>query len=357
MPTARMVMAATVWFAIGGIAPATDRPIAATKLQIRRTASGKQRLVFSSKDPAFLFPLPGSSDAPNQAGLTVELFSAAEPAGATLSAPALGVSPGWSVGAGSTPSFRFARAATFAAASPIRRATLQRSRVLSLTADAAGLALTGPQGGVGIRIQTGTLRSCARFDGAAVTADRAGQFAGRNATIATLTDCSNAVLAGAAPACGDGEINGTEECDGAAGGTCATNGFSCRSPGVAGECGCCSNGGPFTQVVGCCDPTALLIPMPPASGGLCIPTRCDQGLPGCSGDECQPDGSCCTSNGAACSLSIGGATFPLNACCPGQVCARPIESGLACCVPDGGWCTLDAECCGQRCGAGGVCGP
>src|SRR5690348_12884915 len=60
------------------LAHAVDQPIAATKLLLKRSPSGKQTLTFVSKDPAFLFPTIGSADDPatgTPGGATIELFS------------------------------------------------------------------------------------------------------------------------------------------------------------------------------------------------------------------------------------------------------------------------------------------
>jgi len=45
-------------------AAAVEQPIAAKKLMLRRSSSGKEKLTFASKDPSFLFPALGSADDP-----------------------------------------------------------------------------------------------------------------------------------------------------------------------------------------------------------------------------------------------------------------------------------------------------
>src|SRR5262245_59886647 len=83
-----------------GPAPAADHPIDGVKLLLKRTQSGREKLVFTSKDATFLFPAPGGADDPvtgTPGGAVVELFSPAEPGGAALAAPAAAGVPGWTV--------------------------------------------------------------------------------------------------------------------------------------------------------------------------------------------------------------------------------------------------------------------
>jgi hypothetical protein len=317
---------------------------------------GKQRLVFSSKDPAFLFPSSGN-DRPTQGGVTVEIFSTVEPAGAAVTAPATGVEPGWRV-SGNLASYRFRRDRESAAATPVRRAVLRQGRTFKVVLDEAGLALAAPQGAVGIRIRTGALRNCARFAGTAVVTDKAGLFVGQDASAAALPDCTTNALLGLAPSpptCGDGVINGTEVCDGADRGICGEQGGSCRPPGVAGECTTCCEI-PFAPFPVCCNPSSIVIPNTPGGNGICVATRCDPPFD-CGSNTCQPDGSCCTPKGGSCVASLGGQLItPLNPCCDGLVCAGVGGLGQTCCVPAAGACTADADCCSGHCDAG-VCAP
>jgi hypothetical protein len=52
---------------------ATDQPISGAKLQLRQAASGKQKLVFQSRDPSFLFPPLGGADMPIVHGIGLRL--------------------------------------------------------------------------------------------------------------------------------------------------------------------------------------------------------------------------------------------------------------------------------------------
>ena len=351
MLPSRLAAGTAIWGALASLAGATDQPISGVSLRIESNASGKQRLVFSSKDPAFLFP-SADDDAPTQAGLTVEVFSTTERAGATATAPATGVTPGWKVGTGAQGWYRFRRDRALTAATPVRRAVLRQGRSLKVVLDDVGLAMTAQQVAVGIRITTGTLRSCARFAGSSVVTDRAGLFVGHAAPADALADCATSTLLGLAPTCGDGEINGTEVCDGADTGPCELFFFSCVPAGVAGECtGCCIGEGELDPFgVGCCNPSSIRAPAPPINV-QCIATRCDPPFD-CGDNTCQPDGSCCTPKDAVCVMFLDELTIPLNPCCGDLVCGAMNGNVATCCMPAAGACTDDGDCCSGQCAAG-----
>ena len=152
--------------------------------------------------------------------------------------------------------------------------------------------------------------------------------------------------------CGNGVVEGSEECDSPDLAQCGLSNLSCGPPGFSTACRCCSYGGPNTQIVGCCNPFSILIPAPDFSGS-CVATRCDPPF-ACSGtDRCQPDHTCCTTG--TCIVTPLGSPFGLNACCPGLECRGADVYGFGCCVPDGGACTGDADCCTMHCGGSGTC--
>ena len=173
-----------------------DRPVTGVKLELRRTSSGRERVVFVSKDPAFLFPAIGTSDDPasgTPGGLRIELLSQQEGL-AVLSVPAGLGNPGWVVQDAALDGYRFKNLAAPGGISVVRSITLKQGRQLKVSASATGLALVVPQGSVGIRITTGALRSCALFDGITSTVDVPGTFIAKKAVVGSLTSCSNASL-------------------------------------------------------------------------------------------------------------------------------------------------------------------
>jgi hypothetical protein len=84
------------------------------------------------------------------------------------------------------------------ATSAVRTAVIKQGKVLKVVAKDTGLALRWPQRGVGIRIQTGLLRNCARFGAGTIVRDEPGKFIAKNASASGLADCSDASLLGSA---------------------------------------------------------------------------------------------------------------------------------------------------------------
>src|SRR5262245_50260898 len=83
-------------------ARAADQPISAAKLLLLRSG-GEEKLVFVSRDPAFLFPALAGADDPGTGtpgGLRVDLVSPLEPLGVSLVAPAGSGTPGWTAASG-----------------------------------------------------------------------------------------------------------------------------------------------------------------------------------------------------------------------------------------------------------------
>ncbi|MFQ5665379.1 MAG: hypothetical protein ACE5I7_03005 [Candidatus Binatia bacterium] len=180
-------------------AHALDQPISGVKLFLKRSPSGKERMVFVSKDPNFLFPAIGSADDPangSPGGLLVELFSLNDSGGGLLVVPSGEGKPGWKVKDGSTKLYHFVNGKAPSGISPVRTALLRQGKRLKVIAKDAGLALTGPQGAVGLRITTGSLRSCALFGPSTVKKDQVDKFLAKGASPSSLADCSDASLGG-----------------------------------------------------------------------------------------------------------------------------------------------------------------
>jgi hypothetical protein len=325
VPNARTAVAAALIVLVAMLAAhralATDRPIAATKLVLKRSASGKEKVIFLSKDPAFLFDASVGNDDPAHAGATIELFSDAEGV-STLGVPAGSGVPGWVVKGASVPTFAYANKIAPAGPSLVRSLVLRHGKSMKLDARASGLALAAPEGAVGVRITIGSFRNCVRFDGLTIHSDKPGSFVA-SSVIATLTDCSRASLSGESSGCsGNGMTCGGSCPDGA---TCATQDLSsctCISPAdpcgftypvCNGECpageACFATGG--FPLSGC---SCLPIGSTPCSqfqcGGDCpAGEECnyfERSYPGSSGCVCGPPGGC----------GSGGDDCP-----PGQHCA------------------------------------
>src|SRR5438093_13328435 len=96
-PARRLALVAAVLGALSApaVALALEQPIDAAKLVIRRSAAGKEKLVFVSRDPRLVFPPAGGPDDPTAGGVRVELFSPSEPEGVALTVPPGRGKPGW----------------------------------------------------------------------------------------------------------------------------------------------------------------------------------------------------------------------------------------------------------------------
>ena len=200
---------------------------------------------------------------------------------------------------------------------------LKQGKTIKVVARVTGLALTGPQRAVGIRLVTGTLRNCALFDAPTIQHDEADRFVAKDAVASALADC--AVLVPGAPivfapctggdgypacngSCSTGEQclqtldfrntqfagcscypAGVTPCGGsefpACGGACSGGGATCQafSFGRGGGCGCvdsqstCPNGTGFPDVCpfqpGVCpgDGICTFIGNPPVACGCVFP--------------------------------------------------------------------------------------
>jgi hypothetical protein len=193
-------------------APALAGPIDVDRLDIKRTAT-RQQLTFSTRDPSWTLPAPSSSD-DGPGMIRVELFSSAEPSGATLTVPELGSPSVWRVSRtadGSVLGFRLRNRDAPNEAGDFSAARLHRTGRLRLIARRSGLTLSAPQGQVGIRITLTTGVLCALFRGETVATDRPGKFVGKAARAVDIPDCETETLGGTTPC---GATPGVYECMG-----------------------------------------------------------------------------------------------------------------------------------------------
>jgi hypothetical protein len=222
---------------------------------------------------------------------------------------------------------------------------------------------------VAVRIDMGTTRVCALFDGDAVRRDETGRFVARDADASGLTSCDDDALAGLACeeslSCG-GSCPGDAVCAGAAG----VLGCRCVSPHQP-----CGDTGPLCN--GECptgEECASLGGFPEPSCG-CLPTGstpCGGVYPSCGDGDC-PSGTACYQDTFFC---CGDISIPFCACLsepPPEPCPAGCPDGWTCygpgpnfpptCLPpfcnDGagapvcsGTCTLDGTACTA---IGGIC--
>jgi hypothetical protein len=316
-------------------ARAADRPIDGVKLVLKRTASA-ETLVFVSRDPDTLFPAMGSADDPRTGtpgGMSIDLFSAGEGAAGSTVPSGLG----WSAAPGPPARYRFRNGDAPAGPSPVRLVLLKEGRVLKVAARTVGLPMLAPQETVGIRVTTGTLRSCARFDAASVRKDVPGKFIAKGALAAVLADCSDASLGGGTPATSTTATSTTSSttlapcalipdpfepmCGGAcpAGSRCVAE----FSPQLAPECVCLPD-----ELTPCLDSGY------PACGGGCGGTRTCQGFRLLPGELPAISGCACAEPTDTCDDPVG-TCFALGVCPPGSVCvgSGPPQSVCGCGAP------------------------
>ncbi len=198
--TRNLVLAALVAsLVLDAAASAADKPIAGTKLQLKKSSSGKEKLVFLSKDPGFLFPAIASADNPasgSPGGLRIELFAQNDPTTGTLTIPAGVGTPGWKVMDGSIDAYKYGNRTAPTGPSPVKVAILKQGKMIKIVAADTGLALVGPQARVAIRITAGTQRNCAVFGPGSIKRDAAGNFLAVRAPSPSIPDCSDASLGG-----------------------------------------------------------------------------------------------------------------------------------------------------------------
>ena len=116
--------------AIATASLAADQRISASKIEIRRSPSGAEKLIFTSRDPSFLFPAIGGADDPSMAGTTITVVSPLE-APVTFLVPAGIGNPGWRVvDRPSGGSLTYRNAAAPAGPSVVRSAKLRQLKSL-----------------------------------------------------------------------------------------------------------------------------------------------------------------------------------------------------------------------------------
>jgi hypothetical protein len=183
---------------------AIDRPIDATKLAMKRNASGRKTLSFLSKDPAFPFPTVGSVDNPATGipgGVVIELFSGGEGRG-TISVPVGVGKPGWQVKPGVISYYKYTNSFAPGGPSLAKALMLRQGRQFKLTAKDVPLPLAASQQRVGIRITMGSLRACAIFLTPTIDKDEPGKFVGKYAQSISLPNCDDATLESPPGVCG-----------------------------------------------------------------------------------------------------------------------------------------------------------
>jgi hypothetical protein len=336
---------------VAGPVLAGDHPQEARKLSIK-DAGGRQSLSWAVSLPPPMPPMV----VPTVAGATLTITGAGGDA-ASFDLPA----PGWVADQQAT-SFKFKNTAP-GGPSPVKTATFKSNRMIKVTARASGITLDEPaQGTVSISLTIGGDVYCSQCT--AARRDQTGRFmatrcpapASCAASTTTTTSTTTPTTLGTttttttlAATCGDGVVQGSEQCDLPDPGQCASIPFP-MAIGCA-ACQCCAVSQCFIgfspYAVGCCGGACQDV-----SGagfvraGVCIPPSCTQDAD-CNGYSCD-GGTCCGQAGALCGNVD---------CCAGSgaTCNAVtwVDSPICCRAP-GASCSMATECCSASCTTG-VC--
>jgi hypothetical protein len=201
MPTSEVRYAVAIAVAVGTLLVSTvaaalvDVPVAGEKLLVKRSRSGKEKLVYVARDAALPTPTIGSPDDPTVAGgALVEIVAATSSAVGAFVVPPDRGDPGWTVNDRATDKFKYRSKTAPGTWSVVRTLLLKEGKVLKVVAKRAGLALEGNEGAVGIRVTVGGVRVCSLFSGASIKEDLAGRYRASNAPASNLVDCSDVSL-------------------------------------------------------------------------------------------------------------------------------------------------------------------
>jgi len=320
------------------LAVAIDQPISGAKLTLRRSSSGKEKLVFVSKDPLFLFPAIGSADDPGTGtpgGATLELESTGESTQVVVEAPPVVGKPGWTAKDGNIPSHTFKNPTAAPGPSMIKVIVLKEGKRIKVTARGVGVPFLAAQGAIGVRIRTGSLRNCAFFGAGSVRRDDPGRFVATNAP-AVGVDC-NGIIPNTTTSFGTTTTT-----------TSSSTGPITSTTSTTLVLDACSAGGAFPTCDGACggsdtcQPTIAFVGVPDVFSCLCYPpgvTACATSLyPSCGG-SCPTGGACQALHSFSDGETVCGCvdqTIP----CGGPPCSHigVCPAGQACTVPGVGVC-------------------
>lgn len=217
--------AAVALLALLASAHAAEQLVPGHRLALRRSPSGRERLLFIARSPSLAAPAPGSADDPTQVGATLGIRAGSGETAVLDLPPSL-----WSRNASGT-AYRFRNRTAPAGPSPVRLAMIRDRSGVRVMARTTGITLDeATQGSIGLLFTTGSLRYCALFDGASVMRDAPGVFSARRApapascpgmtpttstsstssTIVPTTTTSTSLLP---PFCGNLTVDTGEQCD------------------------------------------------------------------------------------------------------------------------------------------------
>jgi hypothetical protein len=164
--------------------PPDQHPVTGAKLLMKKSSSGRETLIFVTKDPAVYVPAFGAPDDPTLGGAHIDVYTATG-VSSGLNVPAGVGKPGWQTKP-APPTYQFKNSFAPSGISVVRAVKLRAGKGLKIVAREIGLPMTQPLGAVGLVWTTPSSigaanRVCAHFGAATVTKDVPPVFKARNA--------------------------------------------------------------------------------------------------------------------------------------------------------------------------------
>ena len=163
--------------------PVGHHPVTGTKLVLKKSASGKETLVFVTKDPSVYVPPFGGPDDPSTIDTQIEVYSPPEQSSTfEITVPSGVGNPGWQTSPLPTPTYLFKNSTAPAGISVVRYVKLRAGKGLKIIARATGLSMSTPLGAAGIAFRLSSFGGgypviCAHFGASSVKKDAPPVFA------------------------------------------------------------------------------------------------------------------------------------------------------------------------------------
>jgi hypothetical protein len=321
--------------------PAAAADQEALKLILKQNpATGRGKVVWVTKNPPPVLP----AQPPTSVGGAFVVTGVDEQVSAPLPAADWKPNPAGTL-------YKFVNKAAPGGDSPCKVALIKTGKVLKVVCKDSLIDLDdGVQGTVAVALTIGNDTYCSVCTTA--VKDAPGVFIAKGCS--APVDCSAAVPTTSTttstslpPVCGNGVIEGSEQCDGTQLGICED---LCFPPGEPQECTCCTENICLGFVeIPCCPGFSchLVVPPEPHAGGVCL-KNCTQQT------DCPPTQAC---TGGFCSPFFPPCSQPADCTaptecvsCPPAVCPTPVSF---CCVPSGAPCPSGggAWCCAVTLGS------
>ena len=156
--------------------PSVQHPMTGQKLVLKRSASGRETLIFVTKDPMAYVAAVGALDDPSVVTTQIHLYSPVTDGASDLTIPPGIGKPGWFVKPVPGPLYKFTNTAAPEGISVVRSMKLRAGKGYKIIARATGFPMNQPLGAAGISISWNGSIACAHFGAASVRKDTPPQF-------------------------------------------------------------------------------------------------------------------------------------------------------------------------------------